>query len=75
MALHIGQYWDLLRTLHWDILRTPFFNALRTLVEDVFRTSAGEVSWRYIEDHMGTSIKRLLGTFSGRPRDVILPSW
>ena len=35
---------------------------------------AGDVSWHYIEDHMGTSIKHLLGTSSGRPRDVILLS-
>ena len=33
-----------------------------------------EVPWRYIKGHMGTSIGRLLGTSSGRPRDVILPS-
>ena len=32
------------------------------------------VPWRYIEDHMGTSIGRILGASSGRPRDVILPS-
>ena len=36
--------------------------------------SAGDVPWRYIDDHMGTSIGRLLGTSSGHPRDVILPS-
>ena len=35
---------------------------------------AGDVLWRYIENHMGTSIGRLFGTFSGRPRDVILTS-
>ena len=35
--------------------------------------SAGDVRWRYIEDHMGTSIGRLLGTSSGLPWDVILP--
>ena len=29
---------------------------------------------RYIEDHMGTSIVHLLGTSSGRRRDVVLPS-
>ena len=35
---------------------------------------AWDVPWRYIEDHMGTSIGRILGASSGRPRDVILPS-
>ena len=30
--------------------------------------------WRYIEDHMGTSIGRLLWTSSERPQRVILPS-
>ena len=35
-------------------------------VENIFRTSEGVVPWRYIGDHMGTS--------SGRPWDVILPS-
>lgn len=44
--------------LHFHILRTP----------------AVDVSWRYIEDHMGTSIRHLLQASSGRPRDVILPS-
>ena len=65
MALHMGQYVDVLRTFYWDVLRTSYFNVLRTLV--------GEVPWRYIEDHMGTFIGRLLGTSSGRPWDVILP--
>ena len=66
MALHIGQYWDVLRTLHWEVLRTSYFNALWT--------SVGDVPWRYIEDDMGKSIGRILGTSSGRPRDVILQS-
>ena len=35
---------------------------------------AWDVPWRYIEDHMGTSIGRILGASSGRPRDVIFPS-
>ena len=63
MALHIRQYEDVLRTLHWDVLRTSYFNVLRT-----------SVGVRYIEDHMGTSIARLLETSPGRPLDVILPS-
>ena len=42
--------------------------------KDILRTLAGDVLCRYIEDHMGTSIGRFSGTFSGRPRDVILPS-
>ena len=70
MAVYIGQHEDVLRTLHWDILRTSYFNVLRSSVEDVLRTSVGEVLWRYIEDHIGTSIGCLLGTSSGRPRDV-----
>ena len=56
-ALHIGQY--------GDVLRTSYFNVLRT--------SVGDVPWRYTEDHLRTSIGRLLETSSG-PRDLILPS-
>ena len=74
MALHIGQYGDVPRTLRWYVLRTLYLNVLRTSVEDVLRTSIGDIPWRYIEDHMGTSIGRLLMTSSGRPRDLILPS-
>ena len=58
--------------LHWDILRTSYFNVLRVLAEDVLRTLVGDVPWRYIEDHTGTSKGYLLETSSGRPRDVIL---
>ena len=50
--------------LHWDVLRTS--------IEDVLRTSAGDIPWRYIEDHMATSIGRLLGPSSERPWDVTL---
>ena len=74
MALHIVQYGNVRRMLLWDVLRTSYFNVLRAFVEDVLRTSVRDVPWRYIEDHMETSIGRLLGTSSGRPRDVILPS-
>ena len=74
MALHIGQYGDVLRTLAWDVLGTSYFNVLSTSVEDVFRTLVGDVPWRYKEDHMGTSIGNLLGTSWGRPRDVVLPA-
>ena len=48
---------------HWDVQRTS--------VEDVLRTSARNVPWRYIESYMGTSIGRLLGTSI---EGVILPS-
>ena len=48
---------------HWDDQRTS--------VEDVLRTSARNVPWRYIQDYMGTSIGRLLGTSI---EGVILPS-
>ena len=74
MALHVGEYGHVLRTLHWDVLSTSYFNVLRTSVEVVFKTLVGDVPWRYIENHMGTSIGRLLGTSPGRPRDVVLPS-
>ena len=74
MVLDIGRYGDVLQTLHWNVLSTSYFNVLRTSVEDVLRTLVGDVPWRYIEDHMGTSIGRLLGTFSGHHQDVILPS-
>ena len=74
MVLHIGRYGDVLRTFHWNVLRKSYFNFLRTSVEDVVRASVGDVPWHYIEDHMGTCTGRVLGTFSGRPRDVLLPS-
>ena len=72
IALHIGQCRDVIRTLHWGILRTSYFNVLRTSVEDFLRKSVGDDRWRYIEDHMGTSIEHLLKKSSGRPWDVIL---
>ena len=74
LALHIGHYGDILRKLHWDVFRMSYLNVQRTSVEDVLRTSAGDFPWRYIEDHMGTSIGHILGTSSGRPREIILPS-
>ena len=43
-----------------------YFNGLRT--------SIGDVPWHYTEDHIGTSIGRLLGVSSGRPQNLILPS-
>ena len=72
--LHIGQYGDVLRTLHWDVLRTSYFNVFKTSVGDAFSMSGGDVPWRCIEDHMGMSIGHLLGTSTGRPREIILPS-
>ena len=71
--LHIGQYRDVLRTLHWDVLRTSYFGILSTLVKNVLRTLGGDVFWRYIEGHMEMSIGHLLGKSSGRPPDKILP--
>ena len=65
MTLHIGQYGDVLRTLHWDVLRTSYFNVLRMSGEDVLRRSVGDVLWRYIVGLMGTSIGRLLGMSPG----------
>ena len=73
MALHMGQYGNFLRMLYWDVLRASYFNVLRTSVKDVLRTFVGNIPRCYIEDHMGTSIGRLLGTYS-RPQDIILPS-
>ena len=66
MALHIGQYGEVFRTLRWDDHRTPYLNVLRTLAVDF--------PWCYIEDDMRTTIGCLLATSSGRPRDIILPS-
>ena len=44
----------------------PYWDVLVTSAGHVLKTSTGDVPWRYIEDHMGT--------FIGRPQDVILPS-
>ena len=74
MALHVGEYGHILRTLYWDVLRASYFNVLWTSVEVVLRTLVGDVPWRYIEDHVGTSIGRLLGMSPGRPQDVVLLS-
>ena len=38
-----------------------YFNVQRTSVQDVLRKSAVDVPWCYMEDHMGTSIGRVLG--------------
>ena len=57
-----------------DVLRTSYFNVQRMSVEDLLKTFEEDVSWRYIEDHMWTSKGRLLGTSSGHPRDINLPS-
>ena len=66
MALHIGWYGEVLRTLHWDILRTSCYNVPRTSVEDILRLPVGDVPWRYIKNHLRTPIGRLLATSSGR---------
>ena len=42
----------------------------RGRLQDVGR----ELPWGYIEDHIGTSIRCLLGTSSERPWEVILPN-
>ena len=81
--LHIRSHGDVLITFAGDVPETsvgdvpwryiwgrPQEVAL-TSVEDVLRTSVGDVPWRYTEDHMKTSVGRLLGTSS---RNVILPS-
>ena len=74
LALHTRNCWDVIKTLHWDVLRMSYFNVQRTTVDDFLRTSAGNVPWLYINEHMVTSIGHLLGTPSGLSRDVILPS-
>ena len=68
VMLHMLKYVPGVQGVHGDVLRTLYFNVQRTSVEEVVRTLAGSVPWRYIEDHMGTSIGRL---FSGRN----FPEW
>ena len=46
MALHIGPYGDVPRTLHWNVFRTSYFNVLRTSVENFLKTLVGDVAWR-----------------------------
>ena len=60
----MGQYGDVLRTLHRNVLKRSYFDVLRTSVGDVLRTSVGDVPWGTIGDHMNTSIGR------GRPQDI-----
>ena len=72
--LHIRQHADVLRMLHWVVVRMSYFHVMRTLVGDVLRTLLEYLPWNKIKDHIGKSIGRLLRTFSGCPRDVILPS-
>ena len=43
----------------------------RGRLQDVDR----ELPWGYIEDHIGTSIRCLLGTSSERPGEVIFSEW
>ena len=50
-----------------DVLKASYFDVLRTSVGDVLRTSVGDVPWGIIDDHMDTSIGRLLG----HPQDVL----
>ena len=72
LASHIGHYANVLRTLHQDVLKTSYYNIHRTSVEDDLRTLAGDVPWRYLEHHMGTSIGCLLGKSLGRPRECAI---
>ena len=73
MALHIGQYWDVLRALQEAVLKKSCFNVLGTSVQEILRTSLGNVPWHYIEDDIGTSVEHLLGTSLGRLWDVVFP--
>ena len=80
--MSLGRPQDVSEGLHQGVGRTPLLelnikpyrDVLITSAGDVFKTLVGDVPWHYIEDHMGTSIGRLLGTSSGRPQDVILTS-
>lgn len=58
MVLHIGLYGGVLRKLHGDVFKASYFDVLRTLI--------GVLAWRYTENHMDTSIGRLLVISSGR---------
>ena len=49
-------------------------NGLKTSVKNILRASIWDVPWGYIEDHTGTCTELLLGTSSGSPWGVILPS-
>ena len=63
VTLDMGKYGNVLRTLHSDAHKTSHFNVLRSSVEGILRTLVGDVTWRYIEDHIGTFMGRLLGVF------------
>ena len=56
----------------------PYGDVLITPAGDLLKTSVGDGPWRCIQDHMVTSIGRILGTrdviLPQRTRDVILPS-
>ena len=66
LVLHIGPYGDVPWTLHFHVLRTSVRDVLETLAGNVLRKSAGDIPWRYIEGHKGTSTGRLSGTSSER---------
>lgn len=66
LALHIGNYREVFRTLHWGVLRMSYFNVLRPFVKNILRTLAGNIPWRYTQNHISASIGRLLETSSGR---------
>ena len=55
LALHIGPNGDVPWTLLFHILETSVRDVLGTSAGVILRTSARDVSWRYIEDYMGTS--------------------
>ena len=72
MALHKGQYGDVLRALHWDVLRTSYFNVVRTLVEDVGRKRPQDVGrgrpLALNRGPYGDVHRTYFGTSSGHPR-------
>ena len=86
LALHIEPYRDVLRTLVGDIHETlalhtgPYgdvpwtlhFHVLGTSVGSFLGTSAGDVPWRYIEDHMGTSSGRNCAEWEVRVRHEMI---
>ena len=57
---------DVGRTRPLEINIRPYGEVLITSTRDVFKTSVGNVPWRYIWDSMLTSSGRFIGTSSGR---------
>ena len=80
MTLHVRPYRDVPRLLYFiihmkgEVLRTSIADVHNMSVENVLRTSVGDVSWSYMQDHTGMFIEHPSEMSLGRPRDIILPS-